>query len=202
MSKMLIFSILFVNLLCHSQSRKILRFPENNMKNMAEDNRPTGAIDRAPLFSHYRSLVKALAVAMTKCLVWRDGDGCKIYTAKELFEYAEKFDNENRLGDSQYFMVSREGAIGISPGLEWLTKWMFIPMGPGKERDFAMRQMVEQLQTERAVNEAVERAVERGLAAERAAKEAAASAPKFCSHCGARVEAGSKFCENCGKKIE
>ena len=177
---------------------------------MANDNRPTGAINRTPLFSHYRSLVKALAVAMTKCLVWRDGDGCKIYTAKELFEYAEKYDNENRLADGQYFMVSREGAIGISPGLEWLTKWMFIPMEPGKERDFAMRQMVEQLQTECAVNEAVERAVERGLAAERAAKEAAdrapktsaaAVAPKFCPYCGARVDAGSKFCENCGKKI-
>ena len=177
---------------------------------MAEDNRLTGNIERGPLFSHYRSLVKALAVAMTKCVVWRDGESRKPFTAKELFDYADKYDNENRLGDGQYFMVSREGAIGISPGLEWLTKWMFVPMEPGKERDFALRQMVEQLQTERAVDEAVERAVERGLAAERAAHEAAARmpqtpptapAPKFCSHCGARITAGSKFCENCGKRI-
>ena len=175
-----------------------MQIPQSH-NNMATDNRPNAAALQGLMEGHYRSLIKALAVAMTKCVVWRERENGTPYTAKELFEYAKKFDGESRLAYGHYFFVSREGAIGISTGAEWQTNWMFIPMEKGKERDFAMRQMIEQLQTERAVQEAVEKAVERGLAAERAAK--AAAPLEFCTQCGAPVQPGNKFCENCGKKL-
>ena len=38
-------------------------------------------------------------------------------------------------------MVSGEGAIGVSPGLEFLTKWIFIPMSAGPERDAILEKM-------------------------------------------------------------
>ena len=106
-------------------------------------------------------------------------------------------------------MVSREGAIGLSPGLEWLTRWMFIPMEPCKERDFVFLKMQEELQTEAEVKKAVEEAVQRGLAAEKAAKTTESTATdspyrmmNFCEICGAKLPAGAKFCTNCGNKLE
>ncbi len=121
---------------------------------------------------HYRLLTQALAVAMTHCWVWREVSKGVPYTLKEIFEFAKKLDAEHPVEGHQFYMVSREGAIGLSPGLEWMTKWMFIPMEPGKERDFLVRKMREELQTERAVQDAVEQAVQRGIAAEKAAKSA------------------------------
>ena len=79
---------------------------------------------------------------------------------------------QHPLDEYQFFMVSREGAIGLSPGLEWMTKWLFYPMEPGKERDFVLQRMREQLQVEKAVDEAVEKAVLAGLAAEKQAPQA------------------------------
>lgn len=126
---------------------------------------------------HYRLLTQALAVAMTHCWVWREVSKGVPYTLKEIFEFAKKLDAEHPVEGHQFYMVSREGAIGLSPGLEWMTKWMFIPMEPGKERDFLVRKMREELQTERAVQDAVEQAVQRGIAAEKAAKSAPQAPP-------------------------
>lgn len=135
----------------------------NQTNNEALKVRPLG---------HYKLLTQALAVSMTRCWVWRETAQGVPYTLKELFEFAKKVDAEQPLSGHQFYMVSREGAIGLSPGLEWMTKWMFIPMEPGKERDFLVRKMREELQTERAVQDAVEQAVQQGLAAEKAAKSA------------------------------
>lgn len=76
---------------------------------------------------HYLSLMHALAAALTHCVVWRhDGTDDK-YDALQLCRFAEEFDKEHPIKDRSFYMVSAEGAIGISPGLEYLTKWMFIP---------------------------------------------------------------------------
>ncbi len=145
---------------------------------MATNNQPINTSGRGPVAGHYRTLTQALAVAMPKCIIWREtGEGTPI-SVKELYDFARKQDEESPLSPEQFYMVSREGAIGISPGLEWLTRWMFIPMEPGQEWDFVFRNMQEELQTEAAVEKAIEEAVQRGLAAEKAAKVAAAAAPK------------------------
>lgn len=126
---------------------------------------------------HTPSFTQALAVAMERdVLVWREVETGTPYSLKELFEFAQRQDKEHPLTGHQYYYVTTEGAIGISPGLEWLTTWMFVPMEDCQERDFMLLKMREDLQAEHAAREAVEQAVTEGLAKEKAAK--AAPAPK------------------------
>ncbi|MDO4950696.1 MAG: zinc ribbon domain-containing protein [Bacteroidales bacterium] len=172
-----------------------------------ENNQAINTTGRGPAFGHYPTFLHALAVAMQKCLVWREIDNGTPYTVKELLAFARKQEAENPLQPEQYYMVSREGAIGLSPGLEWLTKWMFLPMEPCKERDFAFRNMMEELHTEQEVEKAIEKAVTEGLAREKAAKQQAAAQPApesllFCPFCGSKLPDGSKFCSNCGNNLE
>ena len=198
---------------------------------METNNQTINTKGRGPVNGHYPTLIHALAVAMPKCIVWRETEEGTPITAKDLYEFAKKHDEEHPLNPEQFYMVSREGAIGLSPGLEWLTKWMFIPMEPTQERDFHIYMMQEELQMEAAAEKAVEEAVTKGLAAEKAAKEAAAKAAavvpppipptattasvppappsiseaqamNFCPFCGTKLPAGSKFCSNCGKNIK
>lgn len=131
---------------------------------------------RGPVTGHYRTLEQAVVVASLKCLVWREVEEGKPYTLKDFIEYVNTYDTEHPLRPEQFYIVSREGAIGISPGLEWMTVWIFIPMEPCKERDFALRNMLEEYHTETEVEEALEKAVTEGLAREKAAKAAAAQA--------------------------
>lgn len=173
---------------------------------------------------HTPSLTHALSIAMTRgIMVWRDAETGTPFSLKELFEFSKRHDREHPLKEHYFYMVTREGAIGISPGLEWLTTWMFVPMEDCKERDFMLMKMREDLMTERAVREAVDKAVTEGLAREKAAKEQAVpvgdgspvstpveapqpapSAPrtlKFCPNCGTKVMPGNKFCTHCGKSV-
>lgn len=120
---------------------------------------------------HFHYMMQALAVAMTRTMVWRIvGDGTP-YTMKEIFEFAKKEDEENELQEGYFYMVSREGAIGLSPGLEYLTQWIFVPMEPCKERDFLERNMREQLLQEEAMEQAVNQSVDDGIKRERAEKK-------------------------------
>lgn len=173
---------------------------------------------------HTPSLTHALSIAMTRgIMVWRDAETGTPFSLKELFEFSKRHDKEHPLKEHYFYMVTREGAIGISPGLEWLTTWMFVPMEDCKERDFMLMKMREDLMTERAVREAVDKAVTEGLAREKAAKEQAVpvgdgspvstpveapqpapSSPKalkFCPNCGTKVMPGNKFCTHCGKSV-
>ena len=113
---------------------------------MEQNNQPKPS-GRGPVNGHYRTFSHALAIAMQKCFVWRETENGTPYTAKELLAFAQTQETEHPLQPEQYYMVSREGAIGLSPGLEWMTTWMFIPMEPCKERDFAFRNMMEELHT-------------------------------------------------------
>lgn len=196
---------------------------------MEQANQPklTG---RGPVNGHYHKMMQALAVAMQRSVVWRETESGTPITAKELYEFCLKHDEEKSLRPEQFYMVSREGAIGLSPGLEWMTTWMFLPMEPCKERDFAFRNMMEELHTESEVEKAIEKAVQEGLAREKAAQQQPAAAPQppaqpvavepasapevaepapepaqtfiFCPYCGTKLSADVKFCSNCGNKLD
>ena len=110
---------------------------------------------------------------MTRCVVWRYADNNEKYNALQLYRFAEEFDRENPIKDGSFYLVSAEGAIGVSPGAEYLTRWMFIP----------------------SMDEA---SVEK-LKAEIRQLQEPASLPKFCPNCGAPYKSDdSKFCPNCG----
>lgn len=89
---------------------------------------------------HYPTFSMALAMAMTRAVAWIFTDTGDVYSAVQLFSFAQKYDEKPRENGQSFFMVSAEGAIGISPGLEYLTKWIFVP-AVGEKRDAALEQM-------------------------------------------------------------
>ena len=134
---------------------------------------------------HYLSLLHALAAAMTRCVIWRYAGTKDKYNVLQLFRFAEDFDKEHPIHDRSFYMVSAEGAIGVSPGMEYLTKWMFIP-----DMDEAS---IEKLQSDIRQLEAQSKAEEQAQkeAEERARKEAEEKARREAEQ-KARLEAEQK----------
>ena len=115
---------------------------------------------------------------MNRCVIWRYADTEDKYNIIQLFNFAKDFDQENPIKDRSFYMVSAEGAIGVSPGMEYLTKWMFIPAMDeasieklqGDIRQLEAKAQAEKEAEERARKEAEEKA--RLEAEERARQEA------------------------------
>lgn len=146
------------------------------------------------LTGRFTSFCAALGAAMTKCAVWRLKDGDKKLNALEVMSFAGKFDEEHPIpeNDPSFYRVSIEGAIGICPGVEYLTNWLLLP-AMDEESLKKFETDVKELQA----------AVE--------AKEKAEPAPaepkpeilivktKFCPNCGKPYRNDTvKFCANCG----
>lgn len=134
---------------------------------------------------HYLSLQHALSAAMTRCVIWCYAGTEDKYDVLQLFNFAKDFDQEHPIKDRSFYMVSAEGAIGVSPGMEYLTKWMFIP-----DMDEAS---IEKLQSDIRQLEAQSKAEEqaRKEAEERARKEAEEKARREAEQ-KARLEAEQK----------
>lgn len=90
---------------------------------------------------HYPTFSMALAMAMTRCFAWRFIETGDDYSAVQLFDFAQKFDASYEDDGHSYFMVSGEGAIGVSSGMEYQAKWLFIPLPPSPERDAILEKM-------------------------------------------------------------
>ena len=165
---------------------------------------------------------------MTRCIIWRYAGTEEKYDLLQLYRFAESYDKEHPLEDRSFYMVTAEGAIGVSPGMEYMTKWLFIPAmdeasvaklqadiqqleAQAKAEKAAKRESEEKARIEaeeKAKREAEERAKREAEEAakreseEKARKEAeaqAASLLKFCPECGTPYKSStSKFCVNCG----
>ena len=109
---------------------------------------------------HYNSLTDALADAVLRGnLVWRICDETDApFNLAEIYRFAEKYDKENPITGTEFYRVSREGAIGISMGLEYRVKWLFVPMEPGLERDSIIRDMEDSLLEDSDFAEAAKKA--------------------------------------------
>lgn len=159
---------------------------------------------------HYYSLFHALAAAMTRCMTWRNEENQEKYDAMQLLEYAETFDKEYPVNQPSFYMVSAEGAIGLSPGVEYLTRWMFVPYmeeEPAQEEKPAPVVEpipvveLEPVQQPTPVVEP-EPVQEPTPVVEPAPEQAVPSVarPKFCPECGTPYKSETaRFCANCGK---
>ena len=139
---------------------------------------------------HYHYILQALAIAINSCLVWRLATTGQPFTADDLFRFAKEYDEQHPLEKEAFYMVSREGAIGLAPGLEYMVKWLFLPMERGEERNRLLQQLQQVMAQQQAEEEKATQPAEPPLIT-----------PKFCINCGAPLKAGNKFCTNCGTKI-
>ena len=114
---------------------------EPNMEIFSEE-RMAAAIDSG----QYPYMMQAVLVAVNLCKAWRaDDDTQEPYSVQQLAEYARLCDCHAPLVEGQYYMVTREGAIGLCPGQEWETEWLFVPMEPCPLRDEMLRQLDQQI---------------------------------------------------------
>lgn len=132
---------------------------------------------------HYPFMLQALAIAIQKCMVWRMKEDGAPVTYLTLFQLAKEQDENNSLPAGSFYMVSREGAIGLCPGVEYMTEWIFVPMEPCDERD---RLFEETLEAIKKMEEDTDEQVATHF---------------FCTQCGARLIEGNAFCTECGAKI-
>ena len=94
---------------------------------------------------HYPYLMQALAVAVSRCQVWRMRETDDIFTVIEIFDFAKEWDEQHPPKEGQFYIVSIEGAIGRCYQAEWLATWLFIPMEPCAERSVLLKDMQERL---------------------------------------------------------
>lgn len=90
---------------------------------------------------HFPTLSMALAMAMTRCFAWHFVETGEAFSALQMIDFAQKLDASRQPDGHSFFMVSTEGAIGVSPGQEYLTRWLFTPVPAGEERDAVLRQI-------------------------------------------------------------
>ena len=106
------------------------------------EERMAAAIDSG----QYPYMMQAVIVAVNLCKAWRaDDDTQEPYSVQQLAEYARLCDSHAPLVEGQYYIVTREGAIGLCPGQEWETEWLFVSMEPCPLRDEMLRQLDEQI---------------------------------------------------------
>lgn len=153
-------------------------------------------------FDHYKTLTAALADAIQRCMVWREQESGTPYTGKDLYEFAQRHDKQFVMGEDEFYMVTFEGAIGLSPGLEWLTKWVFVPMEPGEEQERLLEQMKEKLE-EHERQESMSQTVSTPQPQSPLPPPPPMSPMplRFCTNCGVKLRPGLRFCTNCGKRL-
>ena len=109
---------------------------------------------KAYLTGHFPYMVQAFVIAAQRVPAWRlasDGTPCSYW---DVLRFARHYDDEHprKEGDRSFFYVTLEGAIGYSAsGVEYQVSWVFIPMGPGAERDALVKKSLEEF--EKAVAE-------------------------------------------------
>ena len=114
---------------------------EPNMEIFSEES-----MSAAIASGQYHYMIQAVVVAVSLCKVWRaDDETQEPYSVQKLAEYASMCDSHAPLVGEQYYVVTREGAIGLCPGQEYLTEWLFVPMEPCPVRDEMMRQLDAQI---------------------------------------------------------
>lgn len=115
---------------------------------------------------HYDTLMKALLVSLDMGnLVWvSNDDEKKAYDVLDIYQFALAQDKERPLSGTQFYMVSREGAIGLSDGLEFRVKWILIPMEPSKERAYRILRLQEKIEEMRVVEQTINVSVKKQMA--------------------------------------
>ncbi|MBR4760435.1 MAG: zinc-ribbon domain-containing protein [Lachnospiraceae bacterium] len=179
---------------------------------------------------HYKNLMSALGDAMPMCLAWRlAGTEDNYFNARDLFAFALSDDHEEgSLQEGQFYLVSAEGAIGISSGYEYFVNWLFIPLeGDAYEKEVqrlknelaldavpqptpqASPQTMAQAMPQQAMQQSVPPQVMQQPIPQQANPQMIQQPqnmmpqgkPRFCRSCGTQLKPNAKFCPGCGTPI-
>ena len=157
------------------------------------------------LTGRYTSLAAALGAAMNYCAVWKLKGKDKRLNALEVMSFVGKFDEEHPIpeDDPSFFRVSAEGAIGICPGVEYMTDWLLIP-AMEEESVKKFEEDVKKLQALVEAKQAPAPEPEPVPEPEPApAPEIPVVKARFCPNCGTPYRNDTvKFCANCGTPRE
>ena len=103
---------------------------------------------------HCHYLLQALALATSRCQVWRLAETGDVFTLTEIFDFAKNYDEEHPLSEGQFYRVTVEGAIGLCLEVEYLTHWLFTPMEPGPLRDALLKELQARMDTAELMEQA------------------------------------------------
>ncbi len=123
-----------------------------------------------------KTCAEAVVLAGNVCQSWRVMSGEQKLNLIDMLTVAEQMDEENPTEEDFYYLVSTEGAIGITWKWEFLVNWLYVP------------------------EEAFEEEPVQGQPIPTAASPQP-EVKRFCSKCGKPLLANARFCRGCGTPI-
>lgn len=116
---------------------------------------------------HTKTLKEAVLTAAPGAFVWKKGDTC--LGLSDLLALAEAQDAEP-LAEGSFYVVSREGAIGLAERFEYCTSWLWLPL-QGEELVSALTELGAKMKERHDASDAVVPMPEEDRAAALAAAE-------------------------------
>ena len=150
-----------------------------------------------PFYRFHQNMQSALIQAGQVCMIWRTPDGEQKFNAFQMEKIVKDFDANHPCPEGSCYEVSVEGAIGFCPGVQYLTRWLFLPCMDEKSVTEFVEDMCHKLDEIKAEEEAAEAAS--AAAAEPKPEPAPAPKARFCPNCGTPYpDDETRFCPNCG----
>lgn len=154
---------------------------------------------------HANTLKDAILAAIPGSLIWQKEE--TQLDIEGLLALAEEQDRQP-LADGSFYVVSREGAIGLADRYEYRTCWLWLPL-QGEELVSALTALGAQKKARHDADDAVVPMPEGEKAAALAAAEPPeapapeepeqpAAAEPVCPSCGHVIRMGDRFCIFCG----
>ena len=141
---------------------------------------------------HFATMTEAVQAASKMCpgwLVFESGEYVEADAAAYIARVTDRLDHEDDAASETYYLVSDEGAVGVTSRYEYLAQWILMPM---------MRTMAEieaEIQSELLRQQRAQQSRQQQTAAP------AAETPAFCPYCGYKQGPGAKFCPDCGRRF-
>ena len=144
---------------------------------------------------HFKTMTEAVRAAAQLCPDWiviESGDYVDADAAAYIARVTDRLDHEDDAASETYYLVSDEGAVGVTSKYEYLAQWILMPL---------MRPMEE---IEAEIEAELRRQQQQVQQAEQTRQGAAAptaETPAFCPYCGYKQQPGAKFCPDCGRRF-
>ncbi|MCR4869146.1 MAG: hypothetical protein K5889_06630, partial [Lachnospiraceae bacterium] len=79
------------------------------------------------MMQRLQSCMDAVVAAANVCQNWRMVDGKEDIGLLDMIAVASEFDERNPMDEDMFYVVSGEGAIGITWKWEFLVRWLYVP---------------------------------------------------------------------------